>query len=152
MNPTLFPSIIRSVSRLALAGWLGGSALAQEQFELLDLSISPQLKPMAGGDFSIEVPLLGDGPALLGGGDYTMETTITPLPPILVFGDAEVYITMSGGQAVVTWSAPGGGHVLESSATLGPTAQWSPVTPTPTEPRYTIDPAQGAPRFFRLRR
>ncbi len=151
MNSTLLP-LIRSGSRIALAGILCGSAAAQGAFELSDLAVVKPLLAMAGGDFEVESMELGDRAVVATGGGFDLEAVLTSVPPILVFGDAALFITMSGGEATVSWTAPGGGHVLEWSRSVGPTASWSPVTPAPTEDRFTVAPALDGPRFFRLRR
>lgn len=129
-----------------------GEGRGEEPYTMSDLSIAPPLSAMSGGDFAISTPVVGDGPMIAEGGGFRMEVAVTPLPPpIVVLGDAEVFITVNGAEAVVTWTAAGTGYVLESTPALGELANWQPVSPAPTEPRFTA-PLQGVAQFFRLRR
>ncbi len=123
---------------------------AQSEYTLSDLSITPALTAMTGEDFTLESPVIGDGAMSLAGDDFTMQVAITPLPPVLVVGDVEVFIALDNGTVVVTWTGTTDGYVLESSPVLGDAADWQPVTPAPTDQRY-VAPAQGESWFFRLR-
>ena len=134
---------------VALLGLVAQSR-AQSEYTLSDLSITPALTAMTGEDFTLESPLIGDGEMSLAGDDFTMQVVITPLPPVLVVGDVEVFITFDNGTVVVTWTGTAGGYVLESSPVLGDAADWHAVTPAPTDQRY-VAPAQGESWFFRLR-
>ena len=137
---------------LILAVLLSHSAFAEENFALSDLTISPPMANMSGGDYAMESLSVGPNPSIAAGGDFALEAILTPLPPIIVFGDAEIFITLNGPQATITWTTPSPGYVLESSRSLGPAAQWDPVTPTPAEGIFSIDAATDTPLFFRLRR
>lgn len=57
----------------------------------------------------------------------------------------------TSGSVRLWWSAEITGYQLESTPTLGPTAAWQPVVPTPAGHAYTTDPAFPA-RFYRLRK
>jgi hypothetical protein len=63
-------------------------------------------------------------------------------------------ITRSNGQVTIAWPTSAAGFGLESSATLGSGASWSPVTETPTEVgneyHVTVSPT-GPAMFYRLK-
>ena len=139
--------------RLAAVGvlvCLVAKSQAQSDYTLSDLSIRPVLTAMTGGDFTMEPPVIGDTQEFLAGGDFSLQVEVTPLPPVLVVGEVEVFILVENGAAVVTWTGSAAGYVLESSPGLGDTANWQPVVPAPLEQRFVAS-LQGAGRFFRLR-
>ncbi len=150
----LFPSptfILRIVSRLAVAGILIGSARAADDFTLSELKVTPRLTAMAGGDFTAETTMAGEGPLRASGGDFALEAAVTPLSVTIVPGDATVFLAVEGDTLVLTWPASGDGYVLESTAVLNDAPDWQSVQPAPTERRFVTPLAQPAV-FFRLRR
>jgi hypothetical protein len=70
------------------------------------------------------------------------------LPPSLI-------LAKQGSTLTISWGADSAGFVLESSATIGTSASWSPVTGVPNPitaaGSTTITPAAGS-QFFRLRK
>ena len=152
MKTTIMSRRLKQAGVLATVGCLcNATSLAQADFTMSDLSISPRLTAMSGGDFAMEAPIIGDGEKSLQGGDYTMAFVVTPLPPVLSVGDTSVFIVITGADAVVTWTPGSVGFVLEATPSLGLDANWQPVNPAPTEPRF-VAPLNGGPQFFRLRR
>lgn len=150
MNHPLAP-MVRTVSQFALAAFLCGSALAQDLFTVSDLSVKPALSDMAGGDFTTEALVLGDGAIVAEGGDFAMEATVTPLPITIVPGDIAVFLAVEGDNLVLAWPERGAGFILESTVALGADAGWQPVQPAPAQRRFVTPLSQPAV-FYRLRR
>jgi len=152
MKATRISRTLRLACLLAAAGCLRQTtSQAQADFAMGELTLSPPLAAMSGGDYAMDAPVLGDGARSLQGGDYTLAVEMAALPPILSIGGASLFIVIAGGEAVVTWTPGLAGFVLESSASLGPAANWQAVIPEPEESRFAA-PLGGGPRFFRLRR
>ena len=80
--------------------------------------------------------------------------TVNALQLVRVLATLAISRGPSSGQATVSWNRASTGYTLESSATLGPTAQWNPVNgvanPLPGVGSTTVN-LTGA-RFFRLQR
>jgi hypothetical protein len=64
-------------------------------------------------------------------------------------------VAHSGASVMVSWPASAAGFILQSSPSLGPTANWQPVTATPTvangQNTVTVTP-NNATAFYRLRK
>lgn len=141
----------RALVFVALLSSLGSEALAQADFLLTDLDVSPRLTDMSGGDFAVETTTFGEELLEATGGDFTLEATVTPLSVTLVADDVTVFLVVEGENLVLTWPASGDGYVLESAAAQSDAPDWQPVQPSTTEHRFVTPLAQPA-RFFRLRR
>jgi hypothetical protein len=128
-----------------------GAAHAQDPFTLSELKVTPTLTAMAGGDFTAEATLVGEGALRASGGDFALEATVTPLSVTIVPGDVAVFLAVEGDTLVLTWPASGEGYVLESVAALNDAPDWQPVQPAPTERRF-VTPLSRPAVFFRLRR
>lgn len=151
MKAKILSRILRQVGGLVAAGCLcDATSRAQDDFAMGDLTLNPPLTAMGGEDYAMDAPAIGDGVKSLQGGEYTMDVEVTALPPILSIGDVSLSIVITGADAVVTWTQGLAGFVLESSASLGPAANWHPVIPEPAESRFAA-PLGGGPRYFRLR-
>ncbi len=127
------------------------AAHAQNTFTLSDLNASPTLTAMAGGDFTAETTMVGDGAIQAAGGDFTLDATVTSLPVTIEPGAVEVFLALEGENFVLTWPESGAGYLLESAVALSDATVWQPVQPAPTERRFVTPLAQPAV-FFRLRR
>jgi len=123
-------------------------------------------EPLGGGRFTLNGrPVTGGGQS--GGGTFAVagaagETAFGPLSGgafqvtggligVAVVPDdvtPELVLT-DDGNARLEWSADAAGYVLQFSPTLGPTANWQPVSPTPTGNSF-ITPFNQSLRFFRL--
>jgi hypothetical protein len=73
------------------------------------------------------------------------------------FFNADLSISQSNGNAVITWPLAPAGFQLESTASLNPPIAWSPVPNTVTvdtnaSQNVVVIPATGANQFFRLQR
>jgi hypothetical protein len=130
---------------------VAGAANAEDSFTVSELKVTPPLTAMAGGDFTAEATLVGEGALRASGGDFALEATVTPLSVTIVPVDVAVFLAVEGDTLVLTWSASGEGYVLESVAALNDAPEWQPVQPAPTERRFVTPLARPAV-FFRLRR
>ncbi len=147
MNPIV--SLIRVLLGLACLSVFAESR-AQEDFALSGLSIHPPLAAMNGADFALEAPRIGEGEKSLQGADYRLAVAITELPSIITIGATAVFVVMDGANVVVTWGPAGGGFILESSPSVGASANWRPVDPAIQETRF-VAPIRAGSQYFRLR-
>ena len=131
-----------------LAGLL--TAHAQADFTLSELSDTPPLTAMAGGDFSVDLPRLGEDPSESNGGDFSAAISVSTVSVAVQPYSVELQVAVEGGNIVLTWTESGDGMTLESAATLGASTNWTPVQPTPTTRRF-VTPVSPPARFFRLR-
>jgi hypothetical protein len=115
---------------LSGAAVTGGGASRSGEFSLTGTAGEPATGQVAGGEFTLIGGLIG---AIVMPGDVVLELVRT-----------------ADGAARLSWSGDTAGLVLESTAGLGPAANWQPVDPAPTGTSYPVPFNQPA-RFYRLR-
>lgn len=104
----------------------------------------------SGGDFVLTGSVAASGAGTSTGGLYDLTSSIigTYNPPA---DTVALQVALNPENSVRIWWPPEvAGYVLESSPTLGPAADWSPIEPPPASNSYVTSPTLSA-RFYRLR-
>ncbi|MCC7376900.1 MAG: hypothetical protein IT581_19735 [Verrucomicrobiales bacterium] len=134
------------------------------------LSLGSVQGSLGGGAYTLDGNLAGGG-GLSKGGNYTLVGAVTQpgtggsaggnyeltaglFGPIVVRLPGTPGINMrftDDKLAELSWEQDATGFVLEFSATVGPDANWQPVSPQPTGQSF-ITPCQQPARFFRFRK
>jgi hypothetical protein len=161
----------QTARQLSMSGW---AAIRWILSVALGLAMLLVLQPAWGQEFTIESSTLESFDGIAEGGEFTLTGTVASVEPGLVSGgefvlEAEIAVltpepsppspTISistvGSQVVVEWPVSAGDFILDETAELSATANWTPVT-TPyttnaTHISVTLSAADGT-RFFRLRK
>ena len=139
----LFP-ILGSVVLMALAG----SASAQN-YSIDWSTIDGGGSSSSGGAYSISGTIGQPDAGAMAGGNYSITGGFWAIESVVLPGVPRLFITRSGGNALISWTPGTPGFVLQgngSASSLG----WADAPSGSTNPASV--PAAGTARFYRLRK
>lgn len=140
----------RVLAFVVLLSTLEFEALAQADFLLTDLNLSPQLTDMSGGGYAIADSQIGVSLVDSAGGDFATELVTTSISTAVVPTSASTVLSsvLLDGNLVITVFETAGPGALEFTDSLGDPGAWKRVE-TPASGRTYVLPLTGPARFFR---